>query len=78
MKNRHISLQFTNVISEINREALLGWFAIDILSDSGNTDNTIVAQAMFKIHLSRLNGSGNSKWIGILNDGTIVNIGEYK
>jgi hypothetical protein len=61
MKNRHISLQFVNVVTEIEREALLGWFAIDIISDSGNNDSVSVQQAMFKIQLSKLDGSGKSK-----------------
>jgi hypothetical protein len=77
MKNRHISQQFINLVSEIEREALLGWFTIDIISDSGNNNKSSVHQAMFKIQLSKLDGSGQAKWIVILNDGKIVNIGAY-
>jgi hypothetical protein len=77
VKNRHISLQLSNAISTIDKQALLGWFNIDILSDSGNNNSADYQNSLLRLKFSKLDRSKNLKWIFVLKDGKVVNIGEY-
>lgn len=78
MKNRHTSLQIIRTSVEIGKQELLGWFAIDILSQSDDDDPTKIQNGVLKIKFARLNGDGISKHFGVLLDGKLVFLGETK
>lgn len=78
MKNRHISMQLIKAVAEIERQSAVGWYAIDIVSHSSNSDLTIVKSGIIELQFAKLNGDGISKWVFIARDGKQVNIGEYK
>ncbi len=75
MKNRHISLQFAKAIYQIDLQGLDGWFVIDIVSDSLHDDITIVQNAILRLKFAQLNGNHDVKWIVVLTDSTVVNLG---
>jgi hypothetical protein len=77
MKNRHISLQLIKAVEQIKLISLSGWFCIDIISDSGNDNPTDHHISLLRLKFSRLDKSKTIKWIFVLKDGHVVNIGEY-
>jgi hypothetical protein len=76
LKNRHIGLQLQVANRVVQKQSTLGWYCIDILSDSDNDEPTKITNAMFKLKFAKLNGDGVSKWIIIKRDGSISNFGE--
>jgi hypothetical protein len=77
MINRHISTQLIKATSIIEKQALLGWFNIDILSDSGHDNSTDYQNSLLRLNFSKLDKSGSTKWIVILKNGDVVNTGEF-
>ncbi|MBC7471826.1 MAG: hypothetical protein H7196_00970 [candidate division SR1 bacterium] len=76
MINRLISLQILRASEEINRQEALGWYTIDILSQSDNDDPTTIQNSVLKIKFARLNGDGISKWITIDTKSSVSYFGE--
>jgi hypothetical protein len=77
VKNRHIELQLKTALREIEKQKALGWFCLDIISDSDNVDLSKIQNAVLKLSFAKLNGNGVTKTIVILKDATIVILGEY-
>jgi hypothetical protein len=84
MKNRHIYYQLLRANKIIQSQSEIGWFCLDIFSDSDNDKSDEIAnasfklkfsKASFKLKFSKLNGDGFSKYTIILKDGSNFIIG---
>lgn len=71
-------MQFIKAVAEIEKQSALGWYTIDIFSNSDNVDPTAIKSGTLEIQFAKLNGDGISKWLFISSTGETANIGDYK